>query len=154
MDGHGIPVSKASQKGRSHTLSQTPTRKVLMPSFLHVLVHHSDSGLGPMSKSNNSSITSFHTDQFLPVVAEQPVDFGPHHPTQRVFIVVLPSEGQAPAFGSPLLLRFPTYRCLHTSLTDAASVPKVSLTVLQTRGPSDVLHLCQQSGRRAAVMCP
>ena len=65
-----------------------------------------------------------------------------------------------PAFGSPRLLRFPKHvfgnappqhRCLHSTLADAMRVPKFCHTVLQARGPSDVLHLCQQSGRQASV---
>ena len=46
-------------KERSHTLSLPPTRRVLMSSCLYVLVHHSDAGLGSMSRSNSSSIMSF-----------------------------------------------------------------------------------------------
>ena len=50
---------KTSQKGRSQTLSLLSTLEVLMSSFLHVLVHHNDSGLGSTARSSSSSMMSF-----------------------------------------------------------------------------------------------
>ena len=94
-DEKGIPVhQRFRRKGRSQTLSLPPTRKVLMSSSfvracppqrfrfgLHVHVQHLLDDV------------VHHADQSLSIVTESPVVVSPHHPTQRTFFVVLPSEG-------------------------------------------------------------
>ena len=52
-------TSKTSQKGSSHALALLPTRSAIFSSFLNVLVHHSASGSGSMSRSSNSTMMSF-----------------------------------------------------------------------------------------------
>ena len=59
-DDNDIPEpQRTSQKERSQALSLLSTRKVLMSSRLCVLVHHSESRLGSMSRSTSSSMVSF-----------------------------------------------------------------------------------------------
>ena len=100
-----------------------------------------------------------HADQYLSVVAEQPVVVGPHHATQHVLIVMQSTEG-TPASGSPLFFSFPKHVLghappqhwgFHASLANAPRIPEFRLTVLKTCGATDILLLCEQGTCQVSV---
>ena len=131
--------------------SPLPTRSVIMSSCLYVLVHHSDSGLGSMSRSNSSSMMSFTMQVNLSLLSLNSQQSSVHIIPRNVCSLSCcpPKDNPLPkhVFGNAP----PQHRGLHTSSANAPRVPKVSLAVLKARGPQDVLHLCQQSRRQMSM---
>ena len=80
------------RENRSHSLPRPATLGVNLSSSSYEHVHHNDSGKGFISKSNNSSMTSFTIWTNISRSWKKTVIVGPHHAPQYTLIANFSSE--------------------------------------------------------------